>query len=86
MTIRLPVILSARGRDHAPVILSARGRDHAPVILSARGRDGCAKDLVPHDPATCLLGGVKSKGPTPIVSPPMDRSAIWAVGFTCMPL
>ena len=35
---------------------------------------------------TCLLGGVKSKGPMPIFSPAMKRSAICVVGFTRMPL
>ena len=31
-------------------------------------------------------GGVTSKGPTPIFSPAIARSAICCVGFTCMPL
>ena len=48
-----------------------------PVVDGSRGHQ---------DWVVCALGGVKSKGPTPIFSPPMARSAIWGVGFTCMPL
>ena len=65
-------------------VLRPHVEDH--LVVSRSSMRQPMRGLGAHDSSTWRLGGVTSKGPTPIFSPARARSAICGVGFTCMPL
>ena len=67
-------------------VLGPHVEDHLVGVQIVYPPAVAALEVGGHHSSTCRLGGVTSKGPTPIFSPAMARSAICGVGFTCMPL